>query len=169
MFEYNEVSDAIDNLIKLNMKIRKNLDPDIRMNISAGSFAVDFCTVRFNIGRRVGKTRYIEEHADDHSLTIVANHHIRRNLRNTKGMIFTAHEIDSGGLHIQNQTRYLDGDSKFSGVDHYKSDGKIFEFTRVYVDEPSFVFKDKNHMLDIYHIICRLNRNTTPTFILLGS
>ncbi len=61
----------IDNLISLNQKRRRALDPSVKESMTPAQYAISFATVKCDIGRMVGKTEYVKRRAAQGALVVV--------------------------------------------------------------------------------------------------
>ena len=137
--DYLEFARCLDSLIALNIKHRKSL-PDLSKELSIIAYAQELCTVRCDIGRRTGKTRYIKERADKNSLVVVANRAVLETcFRDVNFEVKTAFQLERRSM----------------GFEAKKN---------IYVDEPKLVFHD----IDELTFYKSFARNSDQTFILLG-
>lgn len=137
---------TIDNLLILNKEFRQVINPATRQIASPAEYAFEFCTVACDVGRRIGKSHYIQQHADDTSLVVVATER-HRLLVEARGFdVLTAEQVEAD-----------DFDDKVLGKKIYKT---------IFVDEPSLVFK-KIDRHDFYFKLARSGED--QTFILLGT
>ncbi len=136
----NRFHAAIDNLVALNKELRKCLNPEIKEELSPVEYAIEFCTVTCNIGRRIGKSEYIRRRANEltHSLIIVP----------TENMA-----LDYDALKVLTADQVIEGAAVTERYDV------------VFIDEFSFVFYN-GRQNKIYSKLAFKGRDTT--FILLG-
>jgi len=126
-------------------KMRRVLHEGYRKGMSPQQWAHQFCTVKIDIGRGTGKTKFITKHADQRSLVIVHSNLMSEIIKreNTRPDIF-------GGYVLEMQTsRVL---SRLSAYD------------TVYVDETSKCFRNINILYDVL-----ATDGKDRTFILLGN
>lgn len=136
-------NDLIEGLIETNKLYRKHIQLSDRYAISPLFYTIEFCTIAVDIGRGVGKTTFIKNHAQKDDLVIVANHNLKRIQygMNTLFMVIIPDEI-------------------------YKIKGK--KFKNIYIDEPKKVFVgDFEKKTDMYNLL--IDPYGDQTFILLGS
>lgn len=111
-------------------------------------YAMEFGTVQVDIGRRAGKTEYITRNAKPGDLIVTFNALVKRDLEEAMKReveIVTANKL------IQ---------------DLHRMRGDIFRntYARIYVDEPSLVFRD----ISRDELYSKLAKNYHQTFVLLG-
>lgn len=68
--EYDQHKKLIDNLVKLNLKFRASVVDKIE-GLGKYNFAMEYATVKCDIGRQVGKTTYIKEKLEKNKNAIV--------------------------------------------------------------------------------------------------
>ena len=68
--DYERFSAIVDDSIAFNLSRRCRFDPRL---YDIASYAKEFCTVRVNLGRQVGKTRWILENSSAGDLIVLAN------------------------------------------------------------------------------------------------
>ena len=102
--------DAIKILILLNKKNRNTTQ-----NLySFSDYAQEYCTVKCDVGRQIGKSTYIKTHADDKSLVVMNNRMIKH-------------------FSIKNRKFDLCSPSDLLNNSHYLHKKK---YETIYVDEP---------------------------------
>ena len=67
--------DMVDNMIAYNKQRRLDMEAHIIHSLSPVQYAMEFCTVKVDVGRRTGKTAYVKHRADEYSLVIVHHNH----------------------------------------------------------------------------------------------
>ena len=71
--EYDQYKKLIDSTIKLNLKCRA-LSKDKKEGLGKYNFAMEYATVKIDIGRQTGKTTYINEKLEkDKSAIVIVN------------------------------------------------------------------------------------------------
>lgn len=136
---YNEL---VEELIDTNKQYRKMFGDNNKQFLSPVFYAVDFCTVAVDIGRGVGKTTFIKNHANKNDLVIVSNPIAKKFSygMNTEYKVITLDELD-------------------------KSRGRRYE--TIYIDEPTAVFKgEPNSKFQMYQVLA--DPMMEQTFVLLG-
>ena len=134
-------SKLIDDLIEFNLNHREKYQGH-KLCCSPVAYAMEFCTIRCDVGRQVGKTKYIKDRAGDGDLVIVANENMKHLFMNDMcghPMVMTPRDIHHGP---SNDIR----------------------FSRIFIDEPRMVFKHISQD-ELYTILCH---GGEQTFILLG-
>ena len=134
---YRLFPDAIRILIALNKKNRKRFNKNL---YSVGDYALEYCTIKCDIGRQTGKSEYIKRHADALSVVVVMNARVKQNFL------------------IKNRKFSLRSPSDLLNNPHQK------EYETIYIDEPSFVFKNIS-ISKLYHL---LSKSYNQTYIWLG-
>lgn len=140
--EYKKFTESIDNLLKLNKSNRLKYKTET-CNIDPIYYALEFCTVKCDIGRRVGKTKYIQQNAKKGDLVVVANERIKTLYKRVK-FEFDVLTID-----------YI-----------IKSRSREFQFKNIYIDEPIMVFRNRQSLDEFYIIM--VQPKIEQTFIFLG-
>lgn len=135
---FDQYHKAIDELISLNLANRTKLAEYIPM-MSPAEWALEFCTVRCDIGRRTGKSEYIKARAKDGDLIIVQNF-------KTKLHLFSKVPCDV------ETPKTLRGN-------------KLKRFGTVFVDEPSLVFR----VMSPNDLFTLLAHDSEQTFVMLGA
>lgn len=151
---YNELSNLIDNAIKINRENRLRFS-DMREQMGEVQYAMQMCTVEINVGRAVGYSTYIKRKFAEAAracdlpldLIVVANENVRRNVFREIPAVFTIDQV-------------------LRGVTYPRGTTKPMLFDRVYVDEPSLCFRREEYRTDMYYQL--LAGGNHPTFILLG-
>jgi hypothetical protein len=134
--------DMVDNMIKLNRQHRMNLPMNVPTSISPVQFAMEFCTVKCDIGRRTGKTGYVKYKADENSFIIVPEHQLVRSY--PKNLI----------------VKCVRDIIHFPNIFHGK------KAQTIYIDEPQMVFRSIPQP-DLYYRL--VDEMYDQTFILLGA
>ncbi len=134
---------VVDNMIAFNKQRRLDMVSHLAHSMSPVQYAMDFCTVKVDAGRRSGKTSYVKQRADEWSLVIVHNEHL------TKG--YPDHIIV---VSITEIARWHD---MFRGAKKPRT---------VYIEEPNMVFRTIPQP-DLYYKL--VDEIYDQTFILLGA
>jgi hypothetical protein len=138
----NELHKLINQLIALNHKNRESISEDTIKALPVDSFCREYCTVKIDIGRQTGKSKYIHANSDKKTLIVVRKHDHRREYLESQALVLTVNEIISG-RHLAKPP-----------------------FETIYFDEPAFLFRGQYEIDQIYHLLSRpLIRQT---FIHLG-
>lgn len=140
---HSRFNTLVDNLVSYNKDMRENLPFDTYRQLSDIDFVTEFCTIRCNVGSRVGKSLYIDNRAGINDLVIVPNTYTERNGLAT---VMTASEVNR--LPIS-----------------YRGISTKPKFVNIYVDEPTLCEKYLS-MEALYSI---LTCSKLQTFILLGA
>ena len=135
--------DFVDNMVAYSHQRRMEMAGHIVHSMSPGQYAMDFCTVKVDAGRRSGKTEYVKQRADEYDLVIVHNHNL------TKG--YPDHIIV---VCIADIARWHD---MFRGAKKPRT---------VYIEEPNMVFRTIPQP-DLYYRL--VDEIYDQTFILLGA
>lgn len=140
---YDDFFQAVDILININNKRKKDFE-DMKKTISLLEWLENFSTVKIDIGRCVGKTTYISRRADLKSDIIVVP------MRYSKR--FFPENIRPICLSIDELPRK---------IEQIRS-----KVSKVYVDEPSLIYKQLSYgrIVDNIYPICDYN----TTIIYLG-
>ena len=144
MFEenYDKFANIILSMIDMNLENQLNLDPKIRASMPKEHYAEQFATVRFDIGRRTGKSRFVQEYlknADGGAMSVV----------HCPEMLHTYKNIDHGYLpHSVKNFIY----------------GKL-KYRFIFVDEPKLVFEK----ITEYDLYSNLVTNELQCFIFIGN
>lgn len=134
----------VDSMIAESHTRRLSMSPRLIESYSAVSFAIEFCTIRCDFGRRTGKSSYIKDNADGDSLVIAPNQ-------------------NQGYVHMDKPYAVISPKQLMNGRGNY-----LKKYSKIYIDEPSRVFKvmgrDElyNHLVDWNGLVRH------QTFILLG-
>ena len=83
--------DLLDELIKFNQNNRKNKDL-----FDNESYLREYCTVRLDIGRQIGKSSYIKNHIKDNDALIVLSYDLYENYTGHKGSGFILDKLMNG-------------------------------------------------------------------------
>lgn len=137
----NKFNRLVDSLISYNKDLRDSLPHTHYTALSNVSFTREFCTIRCNVGRRVGKSSYIERRAGINDLVIVPNQNLKKSGLAT---IITASEVKRIPKTYRGRIRP--------------------KYVNIYVDEPRMCadYLSIEEMYDI--LVC----SKLQTFILLG-
>jgi len=138
---YDDFHNAVDTLVRLNLENRHKLDEGMCLRLGVVQLAMEFHTVRCDIGRRSGKSEYIKRRAKHSDLIVVAHDSVKRIYRDAKAEVLSAPEISE------------------DAVAEYSLD-------RVFVDEPFLVSRELL-LTHLYSVLARNNSN--QVFILLGA
>jgi hypothetical protein len=135
-------NNLIEGLIELNKQCRIHIKESDRYSVSPLFYAIEFCTVAVNIGRGVGKTTFIKNHAKKGDLVMVINSIAKRIQygKNIEFDIITLDELD-------------------------KVRGRRYQ--NIYIDEPAAVFEgDFEKKINAYQLL--IDPYKDQTFVLLG-
>ncbi len=143
----------VDGLIALNEYHRDVLPMGVRETMSPAHYASEFCTIAVDVGRRIGKTQYIKDHANAESLIVVANQAQRDDLDRA---------FSKNNVHPTIVTASMLDHNEFRSRKNYNS------FAKIYVDEPKLVYRYIHHD-DLYLACTHKQQPYSQTFILLGS
>lgn len=134
---------VVDNMVAYNERRRLDMAAHIGNSMSPVQYAMDFCTVKVDAGRRTGKTEYVKQRADEYSLVIVHNNNL------TKG--YPDHII------VVIITEIARWHHMFRGARKPRS---------VFIEEPNMVFRTMPQP-DLYYKL--VDEIYDQTFILLGA
>ena len=123
-------------LLILNKKNRQRFPKNI---YRVEDYALEFCTVKCDIGRQTGKSEYIKTHADASSVVIVMNNRMKQNF-----------SIPNRKFELRSPSDLLNNPQK--------------EFKTIYIDEPTYVFKK----ISVSKLYSLLSKNYDQTYIWLG-
>ena len=70
--------DMVDGMVAYSHQRRLNNITPLVYSLSPVQYAMEFCTVKVDAGRRTGKTSYVKQRADEYSLVIVHNHNLTK-------------------------------------------------------------------------------------------
>ena len=143
----NNFDEIVAGLINISESKRIN-NANLKKMMGARAYTLDFCTVRVDAGRGVGKTTYIKNHAGAADLVIVPS----------KRLLY--HQF--GG---RNDFDIVSGDQ----FDFRRIIGKYYR--RIYIDEPSLVVESATDWVigrveDIIEML--IDPLNEQTFVLLG-
>ena len=143
----NNFDEIVTGLINLSESKRMN-NVNLKKMMGARLYTLDFCTVRVDAGRGVGKTTYIKKHAGILDLVIVPT---RRLILNQYG--------ETNDFDIVSGDRF----------DFRRTGGR--DYRRIYIDEPSLVVENAtgwiaNSVDDIIEMFT--SPSIEQTFVLLG-
>ena len=133
----------MDDLIAYHKKRRLDLAAHVVNSMSPVQYAMEFCTVRCDIGRRTGKTEYVKHRADEYSLVIVHREQC------TKGY--------PDNVIVKNINELVGHNGVFFG--------KIKPRT-IYIEEPQMVFRTIPQHELYYRLV---DEHYDQTFVLLGA
>ena len=134
--------DMVDGMITYNERSRLPI-AYMSHSMSPVQYAMDFCTVKVDAGRRTGKTEYVKQRADEWSLVIDPNNNL------TKG--YPDHII------VVSVTEIARWHDMFRGARKPRT---------VYIEEPNMVFRTIPQP-DLYYRL--VDEIYDQTFILLGA
>jgi hypothetical protein len=128
-------------LIELNKENRKRFEREF-LSVPLLDFVFEFGTVRVDIGRAVGKTQFIKDHATNNDLILTFGHQQASIFeKGTKSLVFS---------NIDEMFEKLRGTSK------------VFE--TIYIDEPRLTFRNNDMRL----VLSKLIYNNEQTIVVLG-
>ena len=144
----NNFDEIVTGLINLSESKRMN-NVNLKKMMGARLYTLDFCTVRVDAGRGVGKTTYIKNHAGILDLVIVPS---RRLMLNEFAEVMNDLDIVSSDY-----------------FDFRRIGGR--DYRGIYIDEPSLVVENSadriiSRVEDIIDIL--VNPSIEQTFVLLG-
>ncbi|MGO1069225.1 hypothetical protein [Lysobacter sp. CA199] len=139
---FTRYADFLDFLTVANETFRASLQPHVRGLYHPKDWARHHCTVQLDIGRRCGKTRYIQERADRSSLVVVPN----------RAMASALHPG-------RKYPTVAAGDLRRWMRDRPKP-------ARVFIDEPRYVF-ERLPAESLYELLA--DASIDQTFVLLGA
>lgn len=146
MNNYEAFSLILDCVIELNKKLRSDRD-GLRENLGLHTYMSEHCTIRFNVGRQVGKTEYIKRNCGPEDLIII--------LKNAYKRMFLECPVDRRD--IVSIRQYL------NNITYYK----IKPYKNIWIDEFTFVNDVINGDLRLLYDV--LGRNEVEqTFVFLG-
>jgi len=132
----------LDDLILLNV-MRREIINEIKEQLPLNDYLKQFCTIRCDIGRQIGKTSYIKLHSDENSLVIVCDLQPVGCFEHSNTNVVTVTQIKNG---------YLRGKRLY---------------TKIFIDEPSYVFKDIS--VDVLYKELAAVSSSDTTIIQLGA
>lgn len=137
----------IDYAITLNKEHRTN--QKINKVMKLPDYALEYCTVKIDVGRNIGKTEYIKRHADNKSCIIVPRAAMKKlyvpSRRKTYGFtLYSAVEV-------------------FTLIEQGLLRGTS-SFEKIYIEEPSFIWQVVK-LSDFYR---EFTKTVNQTFIWLG-
>jgi len=144
---YEGFHKIVDSLVEYNQYLRKRAMKCVgEEGMSPVMFALEFCVVRVDCGRRSGKTSYVRKNADENSLVVITN-------------------PDRGGYIAYRNINAAVEPSSYVVI--VKSED-FTRYSRVYIDEPLF-----SHEYPTQKIISEIASGAKtldgiPTFIVLG-
>ena len=128
--------DAIKILILLNKKNRNRTN---NLIYSFSDYAQEYCTVKCDVGRQIGKSTYIKTHADALSVVVVMNDRMKQNFF-----------ISNRKFDLRTPSDLLNNPQK--------------EYETIYIDEPRFVFRS----ISVSTFYDLLSKSYNQTYIWLG-
>jgi hypothetical protein len=133
--------EIVSALIDLNKKYREAFK-DYKPTLSPIDYAKHYCTVSCDMGRGVGKTKYITSHATKEDLVITFSYKFKHIMygANPEYDVITIAEI-----------------FMIKGKNSYNT---------IYIDEPALTFRDGYHLEDVYREF--VDPTKEQTFVLLG-
>ena len=134
---------VVDSMLAYNHQRRLDMAGHLVHSMSPVQYAMDFCTVKVDIGRRTGKTEYVKQRADEWSLVIVPNNNL------TKGY--------PDNIIVVSITEIVRWHDMFRGARKPRT---------VYIEEPQMVFRAIPQP-DLYYRL--VDEIYDQTFILLGA
>ncbi len=140
-----ELHSMLDRIVKLNKERRRTVPNDMEKVIGEESYAREYCTIRFDIGRQCGKSEWIKRRATKDDLVIILKAAYKGFFRDCKADVKSMHEVSR------------DRHTLIRGTMKYKT---------VYIDEPMFTCK-KISFEEILPFLIN-ERLKEQTFILLG-
>lgn len=138
--------ELIDVMIDMNQLMR-SMNRVKLAGIDPIQYAVQFCTVRLNVFRGIGKTQYIVDNVTEKDVIIVKDDHAKKYMY-SRLAIRPIIDIQSAAM-IKNRTLGYCGDS----------------YEKIYVDDPIMCF-DSRSMFEFYGKF--VDGGIQQTFILLG-
>lgn len=136
-------SETVDMMVAYSHQRRLNMTVHKVHSMSPVQYAMDFCTVKVDAGRRTGKTTYVKQRADEYSLVIVHNNNLTRGY--PENVIVVS---------ITELVRWHD---MFRGAKKPRT---------VYIEEPNMVFRQIPQPDLYYRLVAEIY---DQTFILLGA
>ena len=132
-----------ENAIALNKRMRE-AHPELKQMVSAIAYLNDFCTVAIDLGRGVGKTKFIMDHATADDLIVCSNRAAQMEIRHyVQGATVLAADDD---------LRMLKGNRR--------------EFVDLYIDDPHLCFEWEKYEARLLQMFCRAD--AFQTVIKLG-
>ena len=135
-------------LIEINKKQREIFKSN-KLNYSAIDYAKEFCTIRLDIGRGVGKTNFINKHAKKGDLIVTYN---------SKSVFHREH---------------CESDFEYDVISLYGNNDMCHKlskknYTNIFVEEPSIISSSyPDFIKDLYNFL--VDPNIEQTFIILGN
>jgi hypothetical protein len=132
----------LDNIVKLN-KINRKSKKWIKNEIGLYSYFREYCTIKLDIGRQIGKTQWIKRRYKKEDIIVVSKEELKKKYIydgfNRKNIV-TAYKIKHGSCR-----------------------GK--KCNDIYVDDCSYMI---NKIINLNDLYIELGNNIDQTFILLG-
>ncbi len=148
------MSFLIDSATTMNYNHRE-INQNIKPTLPKLRWLKDFCTVHINLGRRTGKTNYIQSKVNDkHTLIMVCDYDSKKEYE----------EKLTGS--VTNIFTLFDKNPHFSTNNNIFKDIDLNDIYYVYVDEPKLVFGHQRDLEDFYIMFSQCK--SEPTFIMLG-
>jgi hypothetical protein len=139
----DEYKYLIDELILLN---KRNRTQDLKSMSSPLNYLMSFCTIHVDVGRRVGKTSYILDNANNNDLIIIPN----PNFKNDRIYEWRENINLVTASNIENFTK-----------EHFKN----WDHKLIYVDEPRICYQ---YISPIALFSWILDKKVEQTIIMLG-
>jgi len=89
--KYNIFYRIMDDIINLNNINRCNNSSLCILPLE--EYLKEYCTIKFNIGRQIGKTEYIKRKAKENDVIIILNNAMRNYFRNVNSDLFTINQF----------------------------------------------------------------------------
>lgn len=134
--------ELVDSLIALQLEHRALFQEQAERALSSVQYALEFCTVKCDIGRSSGKTRYIKLRATERDVVVVAT--LERGHAH-KGATYAVYSVGQ----IKN--------SALRGKKPYET---------IFIEDPTFIFRVMEPE-NLYGAFVR--RGTQQTFVQLGA
>lgn len=127
----------IDTLIQLHNDYRDALPDSIEKSLSASEFAIEFGTVKCDIGRRIGKSEYVKRRANTKTLMGYARKWLkpRKSRANTKTLVVVPNQ-DMAKKYFRLGIDVLTVQQVANGATINR---KAYE--TIFIEEPTFVFQ----------------------------
>ena len=142
---FNKFFSLLDNIIELNKEVREYRN-DIKEIIGLNSYLKEYCTIKLEICRQIGKTEYIKRKCNKENDLIIVLKDVYRD--EFEDYVYDKRDVISIRSFMNNTSYY-----------------KIKTYEKIWVD--NFVFVSKIMDMDfIYDVIGR--EDIEQTFIFLG-
>lgn len=142
---FKEFNKLVDSSIAINKMVREvYVEQSRSIRNQPAWYAQQFCTVDINIGRGVGKTQYIIDHAGHDDLVLVGQDRFKARFKekNSDVTILSCHEVQNAIAHL---TR----------------------FKNFWIDEPRMVFPKRQDLEEFY--FRSASSEHEQTYIFLGT